>query len=120
MNGRGRTRRRNGTVYSIFIVSRLPASERQRHRSRDAVVGYMLDYGANQPTAVALPELLPLRFRDMELLAGLLAAQCALDVGHDGLLDQDSRNRLGGTGVPSVLQGLLANVLTKPPTTLGR
>src|SRR5437667_9858367 len=103
MNGRGRTRRRNATVYSIFILSRFLASERPRHLSRDAVVGYMLDYGANQPTAVALPEHLPLRFRDMELLAGLLAAQCALELRHDGILDQGGRNRLGGTGVPSVL-----------------
>ena len=50
----------------------------------------MLDYAANQPTAVALPELLPLRFRDMELLAGLLAVQCALELGHDRILDQGS------------------------------
>src|SRR5439155_4859702 len=81
---------------------------------------YMLDYGANHPTAVALPELLPLGFRDIELLAGLFAAQCALELGHDRILDQGGRNRFGGTGVPSILPRLLADVVTKPPATLGR
>src|SRR6266404_3494626 len=80
----------------------------------------MLDDGANQPTSVALPEQLPLGLRDMEPLSRFLTAQCSLELGHDRILDQGGRNRLGGTGVPSVLPGCLADVVTKPPATLSR
>src|SRR5438874_159204 len=80
----------------------------------------MLDDGANQLTVIALPEQLPLRLRDMELLPYFLIAQCTLKLRHDGLLDQGGRNRLGRTSVPSVLPRLLADVVTKPPATLRR
>src|SRR5207245_7831671 len=82
--------------------------------------GRMLADGANQPTVIALPEQLPLRLRDMELLPCFLIAQCALKLGHDRILDQGGRNGLGGTGMPSVLPRLLTDVVTKPPSTLGR
>src|SRR5206468_11179725 len=120
VNARGRTSRRIGTVYSIFIVCPFLACERQRHCSRDAVVGDMLHHRANQLTGLALFEYLPGGFRDLELLAYFLTAQGASKLGYDRVLDQRGRNGLGGTGVPSVLARLLADVITKPPAALGR
>src|SRR5207237_8129461 len=99
-------------------LSLLP--ERQRHRSRRAVIDYLLHYAPNQAARIALLEALPAAFSDAQLAACLLTAQCASKLEHDRFLEHGSRDCLGGARIPSVLARLLAHIVPKPAVALGR
>ena len=78
----------------------------------------MLHYANNQPAMIAFEETPPVRFGDLQLLARFLTAQRRAKLGHNSILDQGGRDRLGRTRVPSVLARRLTDVVAKPPSPL--